>query len=43
MNNYTAYKNSPTKWLTYIDFKIWIAEVLMTKIDRMSMAHSLEL
>ncbi|QOG12155.1 asparagine synthase (glutamine-hydrolyzing) [Arcobacter sp. FWKO B] len=34
---------SPVKWLTYIDFKIWIAEVLMTKIDRMSMAHSLEL
>lgn len=33
----------PYKWLTYIDFKIWIAEVLMTKIDRMSMAHSLEL
>lgn len=33
----------PTKWLTYIDFKIWIEDVLMTKIDRMSMAHSLEL
>jgi len=33
----------PFKWLTYIDFKIWIAEVLMTKIDKMSMAHSLEL
>lgn len=33
----------PTRWLTYIDFKIWIAEVLMTKIDRMSMANSLEL
>lgn len=33
----------PVKWLTYIDFRIWIAEVLMTKIDRMSMAHSLEL
>ncbi|QKF83301.1 asparagine synthase (glutamine-hydrolyzing) [Halarcobacter ebronensis] len=33
----------PFKWLTYIDFKIWIEDVLMTKIDRMSMAHSLEL
>lgn len=32
-----------TKWVSYIDFKIWIAEVLMNKIDRMSMAHSLEL
>lgn len=31
------------RWLTYVDFKIWIAEVLMTKVDRMSMAHSLEL
>ncbi len=43
IKNYIAYKDCPTKWLTYIDFKIWIAEVLMTKIDRMSMAHSLEL
>lgn len=43
INAYSAYSNSPTQWLTYIDFKIWIAEVLMTKIDRMSMAHSLEL
>jgi len=34
---------SPTKWVSYIDFKIWIAEVLMTKIDRMSMANSIEL
>jgi asparagine synthase (glutamine-hydrolysing) len=31
------------KWLGYIDFKIWIAEVLMTKIDRASMANSLEI
>lgn len=34
---------NPTKWMTYIDFRVWISEVLMTKIDRMSMAHSLEL
>jgi len=34
---------NPIKWLTYIDFRIWISEVLMTKIDKMSMAHSLEL
>lgn len=33
----------PTQWLTYIDFNIWISEVLMTKVDSMSMAHSLEL
>ncbi len=43
IKSYNAYKDSPTKWLTYIDFKIWIAEVLMTKIDKMSMANSLEL
>lgn len=36
-------KYKPTQWLTYIDFSIWISEVLMTKVDRMSMAHSLEL
>ena len=34
---------SPIKWVSYIDFKIWIAEVLMTKIDRASMANSLEI
>jgi asparagine synthase (glutamine-hydrolysing) len=28
---------------TYIDFSLWIAEVIMSKVDRMSMAHSLEL
>lgn len=34
---------NPTQWLSYIDFSIWIPEVLMTKVDRMSMAHSLEI
>jgi asparagine synthase (glutamine-hydrolysing) len=29
-------------WMSYIDIKHWIGEVLMTKMDRMSMAHSLE-
>jgi len=29
-------------WMSYADIKHWIAEVLMTKMDRMSMAHSLE-
>lgn len=36
-NNYEA-----IKWFSYIDLKIWISDVLMTKVDRMSMAHSLE-
>ncbi len=35
--------SNPFLWMSTIDFKIWIAEVLMSKIDRMSMAHSLEL
>ncbi len=34
---------SSTNWLSYIDLKIWIAEVLMSKLDKMSMANSLEL
>ncbi|MGD9595234.1 asparagine synthase (glutamine-hydrolyzing) [Wolinella succinogenes] len=29
-------------WYSYIDLKHWMAEVLMSKMDRMSMAHSLE-
>lgn len=36
-------EKNPFSWMSKIDFKIWIAEVLMSKIDRMSMAHSLEL
>ena len=28
--------------LSFIDLKVWIAEVLMTKLDRMTMAHSVE-
>ena len=42
LSQYQSHYN-PIQWLTYVDFKIWISEVLMTKIDRMSMAHSLEL
>ncbi|MGP1580663.1 MAG: asparagine synthase (glutamine-hydrolyzing) [Wolinella sp.] len=29
-------------WCSYADFSHWIPEVLMNKMDRMSMAHSLE-
>lgn len=29
-------------WMSYIDIRHWIGEVLMSKMDRMSMAHSLE-
>lgn len=37
------YENDPYLWMSKVDLKIWIAEVLMSKIDRMSMANSLEL
>jgi asparagine synthase (glutamine-hydrolysing) len=32
----------PSYWLSYIDFKIWMPEVLMMKVDKMTMAHSIE-
>lgn len=32
----------PSYWFSYIDFKVWIPEVLMMKIDKMAMAHSIE-
>ncbi len=32
----------PSYWLSYIDFKIWIPEVLMMKVDKMTMANSIE-
>ncbi len=44
---YSEFKNLAIQnhalWYSFIDFKIWISEVLMSKVDRMSMAHSLEL
>jgi len=33
----------PDQWVSYIDYKQWVSEVLMSKLDRMSMANSLEL
>lgn len=43
-NRLKEYENSyeDIKWMPYIDFRIWISDVLMTKVDRMSMANSLE-
>lgn len=41
LSNYqNNYQNS--RWCSFIDFRIWISDVLMTKVDRMSMANSLE-
>lgn len=35
-------KNDPVDWMSYIDLKIWLGEALLTKVDRISMANSLE-
>lgn len=35
--------SSKIKQISYLDLKIWVSDVLMTKLDRMSMANSLEL
>ncbi len=43
----TAFDDSelkhPSYWLSYIDLKIWMPEVIMMKVDKMSMANSVEL
>lgn len=38
----TVKDNGSAYWMSYMDIKHWIGEVLMSKMDRMSMAHSLE-
>lgn len=35
-------KKDPVDWMSYIDLKIWLGEGLLTKVDRISMANSLE-
>lgn len=35
-------KKDPVDWMSYIDIKIWLGEGLLTKVDRISMANSLE-
>lgn len=35
-------KNDPVDWMSYIDLKIWLGESLLSKVDRISMANSLE-
>ncbi|MEW6417026.1 MAG: asparagine synthase (glutamine-hydrolyzing) [Nitrospirota bacterium] len=43
----TAFEDSelkhPSYWFSYIDLKIWMPEVIMMKLDKMSMANSVEL
>jgi len=35
-------KKDPVDWMSYIDTKIWLGEALLSKVDKMSMAHSVE-
>ncbi|AXH13694.1 asparagine synthase (glutamine-hydrolyzing) [Malaciobacter mytili] len=35
-------KKDPVDWMSYIDLKIWLGEGLLSKVDRISMANSLE-
>jgi asparagine synthase (glutamine-hydrolysing) len=35
-------KNDPVDWMSYIDMKIWLGEALLSKVDKMCMAHSVE-
>ena len=35
-------KNDPVDWMCYIDLKIWLGQGLLSKVDRISMANSLE-
>ena len=35
-------KKDPVDWMSYIDLKIWLGEALLSKVDRISMANSIE-
>lgn len=35
-------KKDPVDWMSYIDMKIWLGEALLSKVDKMSMANSVE-
>ena len=35
-------KQDPVDWMSYIDMKTWLGEALLSKVDKMSMAHSVE-
>ncbi|MEA1915744.1 MAG: asparagine synthase (glutamine-hydrolyzing) [Campylobacterota bacterium] len=35
-------KKDPVDWMSSIDLKIWLGEALLSKVDKMSMAHSVE-
>ncbi|MGB5866415.1 MAG: asparagine synthase (glutamine-hydrolyzing) [Arcobacteraceae bacterium] len=35
-------KKDPVDWMSYIDTKIWLGEALLSKVDKMCMANSVE-
>ncbi len=35
-------KKDPVDWMSYIDLKIWLGDALLSKVDKISMANSLE-
>ncbi len=35
-------KKDPVDWMSYIDLKIWLGDGLLSKVDKISMANSLE-
>jgi len=35
-------KKDPVDWMSYVDLKIWLGEALLSKVDKISMANSLE-
>jgi asparagine synthase (glutamine-hydrolysing) len=39
---YESPKKDPIDWMSYIDTKVWLGEALLSKVDKMSMANSVE-
>ena len=35
-------KKDPIDWMSYIDLKVWLGQALLSKVDKISMANSLE-
>ena len=35
-------KKCPIDWMSYIDLKVWLGQALLSKVDKVSMANSLE-
>lgn len=40
--SYSKEKKDPIDWMSYIDMKIWLGESLLSKVDKISMANSVE-